>query len=127
MTAKPERPFPFDTATGIKDGAIVYFGWQTLVRDPESGDTVCIVGKTKSAVVRTLVKYALFDFDNINLDQIVPIAMTPTGAITTKSAGRFNPVDYETTELVEKNVKAAKTSAKKNTPPIPVDEDDDLI
>lgn len=122
-TTTTERPFPFDTATGIKDGAIVYFGWQAHLKLHSTGDTVCISGRTKSVVIRTMVELG-WDPDEIDLDRIVPIALTAPAAITTKSAGRFSPLDFETAETVDKAVKAVK---KKAPPPTAVEDEDDLI
>lgn len=128
MTAaeKSVRPFPHDEAVSIKEGALVYFAWQTLIRDPESGEMHCIVARTKSAVVRAMVRSG-HDFDLINLEKIIPAALLTPQAITTKSAGRISPLDFETSETVEKNVKAAKDSSAKKAPPPVADDEDDLI
>lgn len=120
------RPFPFDEAVTIKPGARVYFAWQTLIRDPDSGEMHCVVAGTKSAVVRAMVRSG-YDLDIIDPEKIIPVAMTTPQAITTASAGRVSPLDFETTETVEKNVKSLKESAKKKAPPTPVDDEDDLI
>lgn len=128
MTAAdtPVRPFHHDEAVTIKPGARVYFAWQTLIRDPDSGEMHCIVAGTKSAVVRAMVSSG-YDLDFIDPEKIVPVAMTTPQAITTRSAGRFSPLNFETAETVEKNVKAAKSSPQKKAPPTPVDDEDDLI
>lgn len=121
-TSTTERPFPFDTATGIKDGATVYFGWQTLLKLGSTGDTISISGRTKSVVIRTMVELG-WNPDDIDLNLITPIALTIPAAITTKNSGRFSPLDFETAETVEKNVKAMK----KQAPPQVADDDNDLI
>lgn len=125
-TDKHVRPFPHDEALSIKEGAPVYFAWQTLIKDPESGEMHCIVARTKSAVVRAMVRSG-HDLDLIDLEKIIPAALLSPQGITTKSAGRISPLDFETSETVEKNVRAAKDSAKKKTPPPVVDDEDDLI
>lgn len=121
-----ERPFPYDTATGITNGSIVYFGWQGLVRDGQTNETVCIIGKTKTEVVHGLIRSGV-EVDKINADLITPVAMVAPRAITTKNAGRFSPLEFETAETVAKNVKTAKESVKAKTPPPKVGDEDDLI
>lgn len=124
-TDKPVRPFPHDEAVSIKEGTLVYFAWQTLIRDSDSGELHSIVAKNKSAVIRAMVR-AGHDLDLIDPGKIVPVAMAVPQAISTRNAGRFSPLDFETAETVEKNAKATKDSAKKKAPPTTVD-DDDLI
>ena len=64
------------------------------------------------------------DLDLIDPEKIVPVAMTVPQAINTRNAGRFSPLDFETTETDENNAKATQASATKQAPPPTVDDPD---
>ncbi len=78
------RPFPYDFATRVNEGAIVHFCYQALCVDPATGEYICVLGKTKDASLHGLRSLGVQE-DQIVEAHIQQVAMMSPSAIRTRS------------------------------------------